>query len=259
MMYLRCILIVLSLLRLRLLAAERLFIVGDSVDRQTVLEWCSLHRSDVIKEENWGLDQFYYMNGIAAAYCATKTHSIGFIHSFGAAAKGPYMNNIQNGPGKGGEYVDTKPRLRKALEVYIAIYGAPSRVILQFAAWDAHFILREEVGKGSWGDASWVQGQVQIHIDNLKARYNEVLEVLPGADVGFRTAGGRQAVSLGGGLSLHQCYIIQCLMAHNNSAPEHYNHDKKLIILTLINPSFFYIHSGHCFWLQTWTLPCARL
>ena len=168
------------------LANERLFLIGDSVDRQIVVEWCNMHKSDVVTEETWGLEELSYMNGIAAYHCATKSYSIGFIHAFGSAAIGPYLNNLRNSPTD--QFVDTKPRIRRALEIYSQAYGTPTRVLMSFASWDAHYILREKIESNRWGDESWLQLQVQTHKLRLKERLQEVQTMLPDADVGLRTA-----------------------------------------------------------------------
>jgi len=168
------------------LANERLFLIGDSVDRQIVIDWCNMHKIDVVTQEVWGLRELTYRKGIAAYHCATKSHSIGFIHAFGSAATGPYLNNFKNSPTD--QFVDTKPRIRRALEIYSLAYGTPTRVLMSFASWDAHYILREKIESNRWGDESWLQLQVQTHKSKLKERLQEVQTMLPDADVGLRTA-----------------------------------------------------------------------
>ena len=111
--------------------ALRLLLIGDSVDRCIVQDWCGLQRSRGVQVTsfNWGDSSIKYASKkgmMPSDICVSTTDSIAFVHIFGSNATGPYLHMFSNSPED--PYVDTQVRVKKSIELYKAHVGLPDRI-----------------------------------------------------------------------------------------------------------------------------------
>lgn len=127
----------------------KILLLGDSVDRYVVLEYCE---SQNITPSNWSHGLFKYKqikserknsgkSGIqdkallGAAYCSTSKGIIGHLHLFGSNASGPYHGNLKNH--KEDRFIDTTPRICTGIKLFGREFGIPSMIVFQIVFWDA--------------------------------------------------------------------------------------------------------------------------
>lgn len=130
---------------------DNLLLLGDSVDRETVLEWCRLHGFDKEGSRNRPVQYVFGNGSIAYSYkskgrfaslvCkigrinpSTPPASTAFVHIFGSSSFGPYSNSLQSS--RDDPYVDSLPRLHMAMALYFERVGKPKRIIFHTAQWD---------------------------------------------------------------------------------------------------------------------------
>jgi hypothetical protein len=120
------------------------FIIGDSIDRYTVYDWCAAHGNP----QNCGPPHCSYWadnGGISmndkrynpSAYCNMGDYSIAFLHHFGSRPKGPYVwvdtVNLTHAP-----YTNTPERIVHGLDLYFDRIGIPDMVLYHSAQWDVN-------------------------------------------------------------------------------------------------------------------------
>jgi hypothetical protein len=140
--------------------ALRVLLLGDSIDRQTVIEWCGKKGLDY---QEWGGKDLTYSSGKTGRQgslgCITSDGETGlaFVHIFGSNATGPYLNYL------GGGLMDTSPRILHALEMYRNHFGSPSKVYLQFSRWDLGYLTRMKL--------------IRTKIENNEPNYDDQIQL----------------------------------------------------------------------------------
>lgn len=174
----------------------RVLLLGDSVDRWMVRDWCYHQRSRSVigKNYEWSAGSIRYMNvrgEMPAQVCTTDNtsisldSSIAFAHLYGSNASGPYFHGFKNSAED--PYIDTPGRMQKILELYKANVGPPDRIMFSTNQWDVQgwydneHILQENETK--WFEA------VDLFTTSLRDRLDEIIRAVgPDVDVGLRTA-----------------------------------------------------------------------
>jgi hypothetical protein len=118
-----------------LFLATHLLLVGDSVDRLTVKDWCFYCGSSGKKSEfQWGDETLKYHDlPTYICDCPARNHSVAFVQIFGSHAHGPYQSNVRSAQDS---YVDTAVRIPRALTLYFRKFGPPDRIIFHSLLWD---------------------------------------------------------------------------------------------------------------------------
>ena len=123
-------------------SSDSLLLLGDSVDRELVIEWCVLKNNQGVSSTTlaWGQKSLVYRNkkGRLAAFCCnTAVDKICFVHFFGSHATGPYANNLGNNSVD--LYEGTQARLNLSISLYTSTFGRPDRVIFHTNLWDVNW------------------------------------------------------------------------------------------------------------------------
>ena len=168
----------------------RVLLLGDSVDRWIVHDWCYLQRGrgNDGKNYEWSAGSIHYMNKhgeLPAQVCTTENSSIAFAHLYGSSPTGPYFHGFNNS--ESDPYIDTPARIQKILELYKANVGPPDRIMFTTNQWDVqgwyfkeHFLVENET--------MWNTAVAQFTI-NLRDRVDEIIKAVgKDVDVGLRTA-----------------------------------------------------------------------
>ena len=166
---------------------DKLLLLGDSVDRLIVLEWCSYKKRQghrIIKRK-WDKGTLLYRNiaGRLAAYmCQTENDSIAFAHFFGSDSTGPYANLKSFGDGKNDPYEGTKARLNHSITMYQSQFGSPDRIIWHAGMWDAHGIIQSSKDNINY------TVETETFYRNTMARVNDIIFIANNdVKVGMRT------------------------------------------------------------------------
>jgi len=125
---------------------ESLFLIGDSLDRIAVKEWCirkggfgSSFGEGTLKHDsfNTGIIYYYYIciNHIhnfiniivmGSYLCKYNKLTASFVHVFGSSSHGPYLYMDENSI----PLLGTSDRITKSLEYLIKEINIPTRIIL---------------------------------------------------------------------------------------------------------------------------------
>ena len=189
-----------------------ILLFGDSIDRQTVVEWCELQlrRQEILLQASsstnrdriiidyreWGQEVLKYsskVGGMAALYCelsyiyypsstttstefVVKNYSLAFVQMFGSPAHGPYLNDINN---RTDVYVDTIHRIPKALSLYYQNFSRfPDVLSIQFAYWDTQrYLRRKDADKMSKGHEVWDKIMIEFET-NYRERIQQVQQLI---------------------------------------------------------------------------------
>ena len=125
---------------------EKILLLGDSVDRMIVDDWCSLknNQGHNTTKKRWDKRTLLYRNiagRLGSAICQTENDSIAFVHLFGSDATGPYANLKTFGDGHNDPYEGTQSRLNHSITMYQSQFGSPDRIIWHSGMWDSHGII----------------------------------------------------------------------------------------------------------------------
>lgn len=184
------------LLSFREVHTINLLLFGDSVDGQTVNDWCSVqkHHGLNVTDKIWGGSSLVYKIGkrgrMATHICRIfNRSSVAYVHMFGSRSHGPYhkyMNNSLDDP-----YVDTAVRIDYSYKVYCEQFGMPDRIFLQFANWDVQRILREvSISAEQKSDMVSMKPFISEFTNNMIERINQLRLLINGTSIelGLRTA-----------------------------------------------------------------------
>jgi hypothetical protein len=156
-------------------------LLGDSVDRYIVQDFCSLHNGTV---EDWSHQTFMYKTkdkASASSLCSLPSRALAHLHLFGSNETGPYRDNIRESwfdP-----FVDTPARICKGLEIFSRRVAAPSTIVFQVLMWDLLAV------RGTPDPAT----AVARYRERLRARLADVRRCAPpGAEVVIRTVPSSQ-------------------------------------------------------------------
>ena len=117
-------------------------LLGDSVDRHIVEDWCLLSSKGprrIIPYESVFDDGslHYQQSHVAMNLCSNKNgDSLAFVHHFGSHPFGPYIS-IGKVNNRSDPLISTKPRLERAIQLYMKKVGRPSRIFYNSELWDA--------------------------------------------------------------------------------------------------------------------------
>ena len=191
-------------------------LVGDSVDRFTVQAWCQHHG---VSRKEWGSHSVRYVNKNIAhppQYChferGNSSLALASVHIYGTNATGPYYGGFINNAND--PYADTTPRMRKALELFVAEFGAPDYVFFHSAQWDIRGLA------SNWGhisaelNASMLQREVDTYRRNLNARIDE-LEAMTKTVAG---AGRPSPITVGLRTAAYSSHVENAPMQHDFNA-----------------------------------------
>lgn len=206
-----------------LVVSRSLFLIGDSVDRCIVEDWCHL-KGDLphcdgphciywlpndsgISRFTSGANKVAYQSDMM---CIMESDSIAFIHHYGSRPIGPYLHNINSI--NGGEYVDSSKRIIRSLEMYVSTHGFPDQVMYHSAQWDIQLIYEEYNSRNSLAHGNldirysilWNE-TVAVFENNLNSRIDDIQTTLERLNSSHTMIGLRTAVwnDVGGEL-LHE-------------------------------------------------------
>jgi hypothetical protein len=125
---------------------QRVLLLGDSVDRHLVDNFCTIQRErqpNRVLDYDWSSEVFTYKNGISASrVCETlENGALGFLHLYGSAQTGPYLHGHSNSPDD--PFTDTPIRICKGLKIFGEHVGEPSWIVFQALLWYIFFIRLE--------------------------------------------------------------------------------------------------------------------
>ena len=143
----------------------RVLLLGDSVDRFLVEDFCNLQsqqQPNRVLDYDWSSHFFSYKHEISGSrVCGTFTHgALGFLHLYGSAETGPYLHGHSNCAED--PFTDTSIRICKGLEVFQDTVGTPSWIVYQTLLWDIYFTRTEVHKKNSMMDQLALQYRVNI-------------------------------------------------------------------------------------------------
>ncbi len=174
--------------------AKSILLFGDSIDRQTVVEWCEMQKKLgvlVLEEREWGGTSIQYFAGIqqrkgrmSTLYCRTQHHSLAFVHMFGSSDNGPYLNFMAETPED--PYVQTRKRMDRSAAMYLNDFGPPSRIMINFGNWDVGYI--KQIGYPK-SNVTRLRQLADTYRHNLEIRTQQLKQIFPNStDIGLRTA-----------------------------------------------------------------------
>lgn len=120
------------------------FIIGDSIDRYTVEDWCD-YRGDgkscsgpgctfwAEGGDIWARTKYGRDKATTHLRCNMINDSITYIHNYGLSENGPYV--IDSGPFPDDPYKGTKVRIAHALDLYFDRIGIPDLVLYHGTEW----------------------------------------------------------------------------------------------------------------------------
>ena len=118
--------------------ARNVLLIGDSVDRYIVSDWCSMDAyMDGIPGSHanpWGDGSIKYGDKTKqpALFCRRGNNTLSSLHVFGSAPYGPYLwvENTRD------RLANTVPRIEKALALYQDQIGMPDIILFTSILWD---------------------------------------------------------------------------------------------------------------------------
>ena len=168
--------------------SKKILLLGDSIDRITVQEWCSFKERQGFRvnlTSSW-CGEYEISRGPHKWHCCscqTDNDTIGAVHLFGSGESGPYHHSVHKD-----EYEPTKIRLTVMIPKFISLYGTPDRVMFHTSQWDAR------CGENNHKSID------KFRFDTT-SRVDEILAIVGNkSDVGLRTA----AWSIRGGSGIRE-------------------------------------------------------
>ena len=190
---------------------KTILLLGDSIDRITVHEWCSYKEKQGFRVKltpSW-CDEYEVSRNAHRWHCTscqTDNDTIGSVHLFGSGERGPYHFSDSND-----EYEPTKIRLSVMIPKFISLYGVPDRVMFHTSQWDARC-----------GEFSTYKSIDKFRFDTT-SRLDEILAIVGDkSDVGLRTA----AWSIRGGSGIREYNVaIREMALQKNLTLYDFDHD----------------------------------
>lgn len=140
------------------LAKKSLFLIGDSIDRNIVEEWCEYYgfvdgelernfSANAANKSVWAETELKYFRTkgihylqLPCEHCVNNNgYSVSSMHLYGSAAHGPYFKGITNN--RNDMLIDSVDRLKRGWELYVETFGLPSIVVFNTVQWDAQLFL----------------------------------------------------------------------------------------------------------------------
>lgn len=169
---------------------ESLLLIGDSVDRFILVEWCEVSHGEEIevsrlkKASNmWAITSPHIKNWVSDTitfrddpyfHCSEGQDTITNVHMLGSAAQGPYFKDDKNL--KGFEYRDSGKRITKSLELYVSAYSIPDKIVLTTVLWDALGALERHEGRSELfiPGSELFNHTIDTFRSNLIQRYDQI-------------------------------------------------------------------------------------
>jgi hypothetical protein len=202
---------------------RHIFLIGDSLDRYMLYDYC--RRNDDLENskhaENSGVnkwltfpqdindnssgspyvshEKWYREEWDSGSRCLDKTtgDSVSSLHVFGSANSGPYYYGFKNiGNFK---YIDTKPRIQYALNVYISRFGIPDIIVLHTTQWDKKFYYQSNnlvISNSTGPQADLWNQRLQEYESNLNLRIDQVSRILKQASHSILTYGASKSYQI---------------------------------------------------------------
>lgn len=218
-----------------------ILILGDSVNRMMIEEWCASRGATLI---SWG-PQFHYSSKKAAtpaATCQVGSTRIAFLHMYGSAKEGPYFNN--NYATSEDPFVDTQLRIPEAINCYSDHFGIPNFVIFRTELWDLQPITVDlrYIGVTKRFNESWYVD----HSEEVMGRFisdqvfdiNLIRSLLPNSYIGSHTV---PTIKWG----LHLFHHFTNSMRYISSVTDSFLLDFNLMLLQSIEMKDAYLRDYH--------------
>ena len=197
------------LLTTNVVVSFRILLIGDSVDRYIVGDWCWSIGLDSDKSNanvwsnHWGASSGLQYGNInskkqPAFICGSNltNDSLGFVHTFGSNPTGPYYEGFTNN--KEDHYADTPARIQRAMEVFYEEYPVPDMIYYNSVQWDLHLLyttVNDTIALETPHSSLWNES-IHHFEKNVNNRLDEIishahrLSLIHGklANVGIRTA-----------------------------------------------------------------------
>ena len=116
----------------------KLLLLGDSIDRMAVDDWCTLKQSQRVRANltNSWCEEYLIGRDVGHKWpcfsCETDEDVIASVHLYGSGDKGPYHHKDDNDI-----YEATAIRLPLMIAKFISIHGLPDRVMYHTNQWDS--------------------------------------------------------------------------------------------------------------------------
>lgn len=119
----------------------RVLFLGDSVDRFSTNDWCEKHTGRIGKV--WTTSSLVYFHGEPAGYICDNQElnvSVASLHIFGSNATGHYHREgeLRKFPSN---VVDTAPRIKEGVRLYLSQFPMPDVVFYNMALWDFEYLV----------------------------------------------------------------------------------------------------------------------
>ena len=188
----------------------QILLIGDSVDRYIVGDWCwsigldgDKSSSNVVWSSHWGASSGLQYGNInskkqPAFVCGSllTNDTLAFVHTFGSNPTGPYYEGFTNN--KDDLYADTPSRIQRAMEVYYEEYPVPDMIYYNSVQWDLHLLyttVNDTIALETPHSSLWNES-IHNFEKNVNNRLDEIifhahrLSLIHGklANVGIRTA-----------------------------------------------------------------------
>jgi hypothetical protein len=119
----------------------KILLMGDSVDRHLVEDFCISKSGSSEAVHNWSYKMFgYRTHALGAALCNLTEGIVGHLHFFGSNASGPYLHNLSSTIED--PFIDTEARICKGIEVYSRNVAVPTLIAFQVLLWDVYIYAR---------------------------------------------------------------------------------------------------------------------
>jgi hypothetical protein len=227
----------------------RVLTIGDSIDRLTVLDWCSeLHGQKEKKSilTTYARDKLQSSGRIGrfGGYVCVdlkNNNSLSSFSIFGSNRTGPYWMS-DAAPDRRNIITDTASRLNLGLDEYFSKFPPPHRIFLQTAQWDnAHLIRNHGYAELNRRGSELWNTSISIFEKALNDRIDQVLQLVSNyttecgpIQVGLRTAIFSPNFEPFGSKNLKQKYIGEArdhqLLFEMNDVIRHIAKSRDLIL-----------------------------
>ena len=155
-----------------------ILLMGDSVDRYMVEDYCDRHDSPSVI---WS-DIFVTYDHNCTSTCQIGMKRIAFIQVYGSRKLPPYLFSRVNTPED--LYANTEDRIPQALTKYIALYGTPDYIFYRTELWDFHPRSGSVDVKGEMRNATQ---RLEEFISNHEWAISLIRSIVPTAYIGSHT------------------------------------------------------------------------
>jgi hypothetical protein len=184
------------LLQICFMNCLNVLIMGDSLDRLFIQDWCRMKRDEgenILRDYEWGKNRshpFEPYNKPSYWMCQTSKHSLAHSHFFGSRPAGPYYQNHRWYHHEDTTYVHTETRMDSTYSLYknMFTWGHPDILLLSFATWDINQLIYYELESGmerghvGQKNGIWWNKAINEYKINLENRIIQGKKLLKGTD-----------------------------------------------------------------------------